>query len=478
MAALQSKVFLICNLCRGRGLITLRVCARRNYIVAHESQVDNSSEFLNSTPHRRHPGITSLKTVQLPQHLEQAAQILIHQAPGSQLAERAQSLCNFLWSRKRATGDRAIQERAVELEKRVREREQQRAEGPLEQSRLEEKVRKQVLSELRKTTYHWKPLRYDEELSLIYLAARLDGGYAAVSRALHEIKKRVPDFAPQTLLDFGSGTGTVAWAAHTMWGQSLREYVCVDSSASMNKLADLLLRGGSETQDPHIGGVYFRQFLPVSPKVQFDLVVSAFSLSELPSASERLSSIQTLWRKTSNFLVLIENGTKEGHSILMEARDIILKGEDKVTHDPRRGSVFAPCPHDAPCPKLSEKIQLPCNFPQAYRPLQLRWNTDRSFEKFSFVILQRGSGDETNQWPRIVQPVLRRVRHVHCHLCSADGTLQHAVVTTSKHTRDLYRCARNSEWGDRLPVRNIKTEGDSELNQPLQTEEQLQNSTE
>ncbi|RXM97697.1 Methyltransferase-like protein 17, mitochondrial [Acipenser ruthenus] len=304
-----------------------------NYIVAHESQVDNSSEFLNSTPHRRHPGITSLKTVQLPQHLEQAAQILINQAPGSQLAERAQSLCNFLWSRKRATGDRAIQERAVELEKRVREREQQRAEGPLEQSRLEEKVRKQVLSELRKTTYHWKPLRYDEELSLIYLAARLDGGYAAVSRALHEIKKRVPDFAPQTLLDFGSGTGTVSWAAHTMWGQSLREYVCVDSSASMNKLADLLLRGGSETQDPHIGGVYFRQFLPVSPKVQFDLVVSAFSLSELPSASERLSSIQTLWRKTSNFL----------------------------------------CPHDAPCPKLSEKIQLPCNFPQAYRPLQLRW---------------------------------------------------------------------------------------------------------
>ncbi|XP_015681288.1 methyltransferase-like protein 17, mitochondrial [Protobothrops mucrosquamatus] len=61
-------------------------------------------------------------------------------------------------------------------------------------------------------------------------------------------------------------------------------------------------------------------------------------------------------------------------------------------------------------------------------------------------------------WPRITQPVLCRKRHVHVHLCCADGTLQHAIVTSKKHSRDLYRCVRNSNCGDRLPISTPETE--------------------
>lgn len=68
------------------------------------------------------------------------------------------------------------------------------------------------------------------------------------------------------------------------------------------------------------------------------------------------------------------------------------------------------------------------------------------------VILARGSPKEANRWPRITQPVLKRPRHVHCHLCCPDGHMQHAVVTARRHGRDLYRCARVSSWGDLLPV--------------------------
>nr|XP_015195175.1 PREDICTED: methyltransferase-like protein 17, mitochondrial [Lepisosteus oculatus] len=63
-----------------------------------------------------------------------------------------------------------------------------------------------------------------------------------------QIKKRVPSFSPGSLLDFGSGTGSVAWAAHSLWGESLKEFVCVDSSGAMNSLADLLVRGKSYRQ--------------------------------------------------------------------------------------------------------------------------------------------------------------------------------------------------------------------------------------
>lgn len=51
------------------------------------------------------------------------------------------------------------------------------------------------------------------------------------------------------------------------------------------------------------------------------------------------------------------------------------------------------------------------------------------------VILAKGSPKEANRWPRITQPVLKRPRHVHCHLCCPDGHKQHAVVTARRHGR-------------------------------------------
>lgn len=228
--------------------------------------------------------------------------------------------------------------------------------------------------------------------------------------------------------------------------------MCVDSSAAMLELAEKLLKGGSGSGMPCVPGVFFRQFLPVSPKVQFDVVVAAFSLSELPSKADRTDVVQTLWRKTGHFLVLIENGTKAGHSLLMDARDLVLNGKEKSPLDPRPGFVFAPCPHELPCPQLTASKPLACSFSQAYYPIPFSWNKKPKEEKFSLVILARGSPEKANRWPRITQPVLKRPRHVHCHLCCPDGHMQHAVITARRHGRDLYRCARVSSWGDLLPV--------------------------
>ncbi|XP_064416492.1 methyltransferase-like protein 17, mitochondrial isoform X2 [Latimeria chalumnae] len=433
-ASRQGMILLLGRLWRGQAS-----CHRVFLSAAPRiAQAESSLEFLKVGPHRRHPGISCLKTVRLPAQLSEAAQLLLQNNSIRNMSEGVQDLTNFLWSRKRPVEDKELQSRAQHLEQRLRGTESgldTESANPVEAERWERRLKVRVLNELRKSTYHWKPLSYDEDLSLIYMAARLDGGYAAVSRAFQEIKKRIPQFEPLTLLDFGSGTGSVAWAAHQFWGNSIREYMCVDSSSAMNKLAEFLLTGGDESQKPLINEVYFRQFLPVSPKVQYDLVVSAFSLMDLPNSATRIQTILTLWRKTRDFLVLVENGTKEGHQTLMEARDIVLE-----------------CSHDLPCPKLAEKIVLPCNFVQAYHPLPFTWNPDVKLEKFSYLILRRQSRGSEESWPRIIQPVQRRARHVHCHLCSNSGTLEHVVITARKHSRDLYRCARYSEWGDSLPA--------------------------
>ncbi|KAB0395461.1 hypothetical protein E2I00_003198, partial [Balaenoptera physalus] len=442
---------------------------RRGLGIAPQSRVDNKSDFLGKRPHRRHPGILQLSRVRLPQVLVDAAQLLLLESSMPNMEKKVQALTNYLWSRHLPVEPEELQRRAVHLEKKFLEN----AVLVLTPDSCQmEKLCGEVLHALRRTTYHWQELSYNEGLSLVYMAARLDGGFAAVSRAFHEVKfaqfptiqARLPEFQPQTLMDFGTGTGSVTWAAHSTWGQSLREYMCVDSSAAMLELAEKLLKvytctlivatslfsstGGSGSGMPYVPGVFFRQFLPV----QFDVVVSAFSLSELPSKANRTDVVQTLWRKTGHFLVLVENGTKAGHSLLMDARDLVLNGKEKSPLDPRPGFVFAPCPHELPCPQLTASKPLACSFSQAYHAIPFSWNKKPKEEKFSMVILARGSLEEANRWPRITQPVLKRPRHVHCHLCCPDGHMQHAVITARRHGRDLYRCARVSSWGDRLPV--------------------------
>lgn len=432
--------------------VVVKILSRGMSAAAHpQSQVD----FLKGEPHRKHPGVTNLKTLRLPDELQTAARSIIHRAQVTRLTDRSRSLTNFLWSRKRAVEDSTLRQKAVRLEKELWEKAMEKR-GEMDEQLLADRIRKKVFSELRKTTYHWTTMKYDEELGVVYMVARLAGGYAAVRRAINEIKKRDPSFAPQSLLDFGSGLGTVAWASHSCWGDTLKEMVCVDSSGPMNILAERLLKGDDERAEPHFKQVYFRQFLPVSPKVQFDLVAAAFTLSELLNVKDREEAVLTLWRKTSSYLLLVENGTKEGHRLLMEARDTVLKKQEKTVHDTRPASVFAPCPHERACPKMALEPITPCNFQQMYHPLALPGHHDRQAEKFSYLILTRTEPSEAEaegvDWARLTAPVQRRTRHVHCRMCCSDGQLQHLVVTARKHSRDVYRCARSSDWGDQVPI--------------------------
>lgn len=43
--------------------------------------------------------------------------------------------------------------------------------------------------------------------------------------------------------------------------------------------------------------------------------MSAFSLFELPGQESRLETILKLWKKTKNYLIIVEEGTKEGFKV-------------------------------------------------------------------------------------------------------------------------------------------------------------------
>lgn len=56
----------------------------------------------------------------------------------------------------------------------------------------------------------------------------------------------------------------------------------------------------------------------------YDLVVSGHSLLELPGKLARQRVISSLWNRTSDFLVLIEQGTHAGFAGILEAREWLV----------------------------------------------------------------------------------------------------------------------------------------------------------
>merc|ERR1719270_390139 len=72
--------------------------------------------------------------------------------------------------------------------------------------------------------------------------------YACLKTILSEIKRREKKFHPKTLLDFGSGLGTVTWAVKDTFGD-MYEVFNVDSSRHMNDFSRMIINKSKEDND-------------------------------------------------------------------------------------------------------------------------------------------------------------------------------------------------------------------------------------
>lgn len=115
------------------------------------------------------------------------------------------------------------------------------------------------------------------------------------------------------------------WAANESWPRSISEHFNVDCNKDLNNLSNLLLKSGDDNQPTIYNNVLYREFLPVGNHIQYDLIVSAFSLKELPNFQSRVHVIENLWQKTQDTLVIVEHGNMAGFQAIMEARNLILK---------------------------------------------------------------------------------------------------------------------------------------------------------
>ncbi|KAI5651311.1 mitochondrial small ribosomal subunit rsm22 domain-containing protein [Phthorimaea operculella] len=401
---------------------------------------------------RKHPGTTRVKVATLPPDIQKSIKVILEDTGAKSMYQDSIKLNNYIRSRLLPPEEGDIDAKAAKIHNKVSKQHFSKLGNELTEIELEKAqkvIQAKVFNILKKNVYSWGNISYDKAMSLQYLMIRSAPEYAILLRVLDEIRKRYPDYKPRSFFDFGSGVGTGTWAINTYWPGEIFEYFCVDTSSNMHDLARLILCSGKDNVEMPLKGYFQRQFLPASTDLKYNIVLSAFSLFELPSMKSRLETIQKLWNKTEDFLIIIEQGSNAGFQIVNEAREFVLNlPEGKNT-----GYAFSPCPNDNICPRYMEH-QTPCNFLMKYETLQFPSKSEVAAEIFSYVILKKGKRPKDDpQWPRVVRAPIVRSGHTICQLCTSKGELREIIFSKGKYDQTTYRCARSCNWGDLLPVK-------------------------
>ncbi|KAG1048462.1 hypothetical protein G6F43_009146 [Rhizopus delemar] len=292
--------------------------------------------------------------------------------------------------------------------------------------------------------------------SVAYAAGVMSSNYAAIYNVLSEVRERISDFKPTSMLDFGTGPGTAIWATKELF--KIESCTGIDLSEDMLNVAEQLEQSTKPEADKPIEFKRYLTYNPTAPKS--DLVISAFTLGDIASEALQKSAVEQLWAQTGDILILMDRGTPTGFTNIAKARQWILEGKE--------GHVVAPCSHDKPCPMLfspeakpnsmwchySQRVQRP---PFLMKTKHSKMNTEDA--KYSYVVFRKGPRPSAKEgsletqaynWSRLVQPPLKKNKHVVMDTCSKEGEIQRIVIPKSQG-KVPYRDARKATWGDLFP---------------------------
>ncbi len=285
------------------------------------------------------------------------------------------------------------------------------------------KMARESLSQTYRAHLSSESIFASEGTRLAYLATRLPATFAANRFVLAELKRRMPDFYPKTILDLGAGPGTATLAAMDLFDAS---FVLVEKSGEAISLGRELM------EELALKREWVRKDLKTTDETG-DLAILSYSIGEIDRFEPILRS---LWERVDT-IAIIEPGTPAGYQVILEARTLFCQ----------LGAHFiAPCPHQKNCP-LKENDW--CHFSTRLERSRLhRALKEGSLgfedEKFSYLIVSKQRGIPPQN--RVLRHPLKGSGHVHLSLCTTDGS--HKIKIVSKKEKELYRKARNIKWGE------------------------------
>ena len=278
------------------------------------------------------------------------------QSPPIHWSERRQTIVQLseLTSKQLRRSHKSIlesQNALQERRERERRREKQRRKGKPDSLAAKHEKSKDVAA----TAVYYKP-----DFTVATLHHRLLPNVAITKRVLLETQALLPDFKPKRVLDFGIGVGSASAAATDVF-EGIEWIHGIDPSKSMRECAERVLESTKHriTTDPSLS--------TKSVKGTFDLVLFAFTATDLPHIAATVAAAAVLWEKLNpnGVFVMIEPGTPDGFSNVRSVRSMLLDccppekhgdedddddddDEDQLVLD--QCHVIAPCTHNGTCP--------------------------------------------------------------------------------------------------------------------------------
>ncbi|MDX3529637.1 small ribosomal subunit Rsm22 family protein [Streptomyces sp. ID05-39B] len=279
------------------------------------------------------------------------------------------------------------------------------------------------------------PILRDRADVAAYAAYRMPATFEAVRSALEAFADAVPDWTPGSHVDVGGGTGAATWAVGATW-PGRRPVTVLDWSEPALAVGRELAASNPALAHARWQRARIGSALTLEPA---DLVTVSYVLNELPAADR--AALVDAAAAAAQAVVIVEPGTPDGYGRIIEARDRLIAAGFRVA---------APCPHSAACPIVPGEDW--CHFSARVSRSSLHRQVKGGSlpyedEKFGYVAAARFPVDPAPS--RVVRRPQIRKGQVLLDLCEAEERLTRTTV--SKRHGDLYKAARDADWGDAWP---------------------------
>ncbi|MFH0522267.1 small ribosomal subunit Rsm22 family protein [Streptomyces sp. M41] len=279
------------------------------------------------------------------------------------------------------------------------------------------------------------PILRDRADVAAYAAYRMPATFEAVRAALEAFADAVPDWTPGTHTDVGGGTGAATWAVSATWpgerGVTVMDWAEPALAIGREIAAANPALDKARWQRARIGSGLSLE----AP----DLVTVSYVLNEL-TAADRTALLDTV-AGAARSVVIVEPGTPDGYTRVIEARDRLVAAGFHIA---------APCPHSAACPIVpgTDWCHFAARVSRSSLHRQIKGGSlAYEDEKFSYVAATRLP--VTPAPARVVRKPQIRKGQVLLDLCETEPALRRTTVT--KRHGDLYKAARDADWGDAWP---------------------------
>ncbi|CAM5464544.1 MULTISPECIES: small ribosomal subunit Rsm22 family protein [Streptomyces] len=279
------------------------------------------------------------------------------------------------------------------------------------------------------------PILRDRADVAAYAAYRMPATFEAVHSALEAFAATVPDWTPGSHVDVGGGTGAATWAVTATWPGE-RSVTVLDWAEPALALGRQIAAANPALKDARWQRARIGGDLTLDAT---DLVTVSYVLNEL-AETDRAALVDAA-AGAARTVVIVEAGTPAGYARVIEARDRLIRAGFRIA---------APCPHSAACPIAPGTDW--CHFSARVGRSSLHRQVKGGSlayedEKFSYVAATRLPAEPAPA--RVVRRPQIRKGQVLLDLCETEERLRRTTVT--KRHGDLYKAARDADWGDAWP---------------------------